>query len=82
MQIKQVPGLLLKSMMNGGIFLINEANTLPPDIQLALANMTESGFVVIGNKKMKIHPNFYILFTSNKGYAGTNEYNKAVERKA
>jgi len=82
LQIKQVPGLLLKAMMNGAIFLINEANTLPADIQLALANMTESWFVVIWNKKMKIHANFHIIFTSNKWYAGTNEYNKAVERKA
>jgi MoxR-like ATPase len=49
--------------------LINEANTLPADIQIALANMLESGFVIVGTKKYIVHPNFSLVFTSNEDYA-------------
>ena len=82
LQIKALPGLLIKAMTQGGIFLINEANTLSPEIQLALANMVEEGFVVVGHKKYLVHPNFSLVFTSNKDYAWTNSYNMAVIRKA
>ncbi len=82
LQIKEVPGLLLKALTNWWIFLINEANTLNPDIQLALANMLESWFVIIWTKKYIVHPNFSLVFTSNKEYSWTNDYNQAVIRKS
>lgn len=82
LQIKEIPGILQKALVNGEIILLNEANSLSPDISLALANMTEWGFLVVGTKKIKIHPNFALIFTSNNGYAGTQKYNNAVIRKA
>ena len=47
LQVKELPGILIKAITQWGIFLINEANTLSPDIQVALANMLESGFVIV-----------------------------------
>ncbi|PID84058.1 hypothetical protein CSB09_02800 [Candidatus Gracilibacteria bacterium] len=82
LQIREIPGLLHRAIVNGHIILINEANSLSPDIQLALTNMSEGGCIVVGTKKIKIHPNFALIFTSNSGYAGTQEYNNAVIRKA
>lgn len=82
LQIKEVPWDLLKALTWWWIYLINEANTLSPDVQLALANMLESGFVIIWDKKYKVHPNFFLAFTSNDSYAWTNSYNNAVIRKA
>jgi MoxR-like ATPase len=81
LQIKELPWLLIKAITKWWIFLINEANTLQPDIQIALANMLESGFVIVWTKKYIVHPNFSLVFTSNEGYAWTNSYNKAVVRK-
>ncbi len=82
LQVKALPGLLIKAMTKWGIFLINEANTLSPEIQLALANMVEEWVVVVGHKKYLVHPNFSLVFTSNQDYAWTNPYNMAVIRKA
>ena len=82
LQVKAFPWILIKAITQWGIFLINEANTLPFDIQIALANMLESGFVVVGTKKYLVHHNFSLIFTSNEDYAWTNSYNKAVIRKA
>jgi MoxR-like ATPase len=82
LQIKELPWLLMKAITQWWIFLINEANTLQPDIQIALANMLESWFVIIWTKKYIVHPNFVLIFTSNEDYAWTNPYNKAVIRKA
>ncbi len=82
LQIKEIPSVLHKALVRWWVVLINEANSLSPDIQLALANMTESGFLVVWTKKIKIHPNFALIFTSNNSYAWTQEYNTAVVRKA
>ncbi len=82
LQVKELPGILIKAITQWGIFLINEANTLSPDIQVALANMLESGFVIVWTKKYLVHPNFALIFTSNQDYAWTNPYNAAVIRKA
>ena len=82
LQIKDIPWILIKAITQGGIFLVNEANTLSADIQIALANMLESGFVIVWTKKYLVHPNFSLVFTSNEDYAWTNPYNRAVIRKA
>jgi hypothetical protein len=37
---------------------------------------------VVGTKKYLVHPNFSLVFTSNPDYAGTENYNSAVVRKA
>lgn len=81
-QIKSVPGPLLKAISGGWIFCINEANFLENDVLIWLSNMVENGYVVFDWKKYKIHPNFYIIFTSNDWYIWTKDYNQAIKRKS
>lgn len=82
LQIKTISWALEKAIKKGGVFLINEANSLSYDISLAIVNMLEAWFIIIWNKKVKVHNNFKLIFTSNKGYSWVRDYNTAVKRKA
>lgn len=81
-QVKNIPWTLLKALTSWWIYTINEANFLDNDVIIWLANLIENWFVIWNGKKMQIHPNFSIVFTSNEWYAWSKDYNSAVKRKA
>jgi len=78
-----VPSGLIKAAMTGAIYLIDEFNYLPGDVQLAIAQIVDDGSILLENDvRVLVHPDFAIIATGNIGYGGTNKVNDAVIRRA
>jgi len=84
--VTPIPAKLSKALTTGGIFILNEANMLRPELLTILIQLTEPGCVIcagtrFGNQKIKVHPNFKMILTVNEGYIGTGIISGTVKRR-
>ena len=78
-----VDGLIPMFMREGGVLVIDEINSAPPEILFILNQVLDSDRQIIlrnkDNEMIKAHPDFVIVACMNPNYYGTRPLNKALK---
>lgn len=71
---------MMKALMAGGIVVVDEANTIAPDVLVALHSLTDGARAVDIPDYGYVHipDGAAIVYTMNPGYIGTGEMNEAT----
>ena len=71
---------MLQTLQNDGIVVIDEANTIRPDVMVLLHSLTDSARSVNipGYGMVRMGPHACLIYTLNEDYIGTSEMNAAT----
>lgn len=74
------PSSFITTLQNGGVVVLDEINTIKPEIAIILHSITDEAksIEIPGYGLVKIHPNARIFATMNEDYVGTGELNSAT----
>lgn len=82
-EVVRLPAGLIKALLNGGLYLVDEFNNLEGDVQLAIAQIVDDNEILLDSGvRVPVSPQFFLALTANPDYGGTKPINDAVLRRA